>query len=91
MKRVVKFRVALNGSATNPYLHLGLTSNPFPAIPDARFAGANEMLRQLDSEPLQSTDDIRRILKGCDQAFIDLCCSKFIPGIRVQFIVEFPE
>lgn len=88
---MMRVKITLNGGPINRYAHMGLTCNPFPAIPQAEFATANRMLRELDSDPLKSMDDIRRILKGCAEEFIDLCCEKFIPGQRVSFTVSFPE
>lgn len=87
----MKITVVLNGGPDNFYRHYGLTCNPFPAIPDARFETANRMLRELDSDPLAGVEDIRKILAGCDQEFIDLCCARFVPGQRVRFTVEWPD
>jgi len=87
----MRITVTLNGSNDNPWHGIGLNANPFPQIARAEFAGANRMLRELDSEPLKSADDIRRILNGCDQAFIDLCVQQFKPGERIAFQVEWPE
>jgi hypothetical protein len=87
---VMQIRVTLNGSPTNPWHQYGLKANPFPQIPKAEFRTANEMLQRLDSDPLTSTDDIRRILDGCDSEFVDLCCRVFKPGERISFDVTWP-
>jgi hypothetical protein len=69
----------------------GLKCNPFPAIPKAEFSTANRMLRELDSDPLKSSAEVARILHGCDEEFIKLCCQKFEVGKRVSFVVSWPE
>jgi hypothetical protein len=87
----VTITVTLNGSDKNPWYMYGLTANPFPQIAKAEYTTADRMLRELDSDPLTSTDDIRRILKGCDEKFIELCCEKFVPGQRIKFQVNWPD
>lgn len=84
-------KVTLNGGPTNVWLRWQLTANPFPAIPKAEFAVANRMLRELDSDPLTSVDDIRRILSGCSEEFIELCCREFVAGKRISFGVSWPD
>jgi len=87
----MRVTVTLNGSPTNGWHRYGLRCNPFPQIPDARFNTANRMLQELDSNPLESTAQIRTILSGCDPEFIELCCARFVSGQRVQFDVEWPS
>lgn len=82
--------VILNGGPVNVWHIYGLKCNPFPQFARAEMAHANRMLQQLDSDPLTSTDDIRRILAGCDQDFIDGCCARFEFGRRVHFQVSWP-
>lgn len=90
-KATITVRVTINGGPENVHRQYGLTCNPFPAIPRFEYVAANRMLRELDSDPLASVDDVRRILAGCDDAFVDLCCQKFVAGQRVSFTIEFPE
>lgn len=87
----MKVLVVINGGPNNVHERYGLTANPFPAIPVAEFHTANRMLRELDADPLSSTDDVRRILSGCDQGFIDLCCQQFKIGERIRFSVTWPD
>ena len=87
----MKVRITLNGGPANVWANWGLRCNPFPQIPSAEFATANRMLQALDSDPLQSSDEIRTILAGCDPAFVDLCVDRFKPGERVQFSVTWPD
>jgi hypothetical protein len=90
MKKMV-LKITLNGGPVNVWHNMGLTCNPFPHIARAESASANRMLQMLDSDPLQSTDDIRRILHGCTEEFIEVCCHQFVPGQRIAFTIEFPE
>lgn len=79
--------VTINGGPVNVFEHYGLPHNPFPATP---FPGANRILALLDSDPLHSEDEIRTILAGCSQEFVNLCCARFVPGKRISFNIEFP-
>jgi hypothetical protein len=83
--------VTLNGTSENPYHKLGMRRNPFPQIARAEFNAADRMLAQLDAEPLNGPEDIRRILAGCDADFIELCCKQFKKGERVRFLVYWPK
>ncbi len=87
----MKLTVTINGTDTNSWHRLGFRQNPFPQIPKAELAPAMHQLALLDGDPIKSTDDIRRILKGWSQEFIDLCCQNFIAGQRVRFTVALPE
>lgn len=89
--QITRIKVTINGGATNRWHQYGLTANPFPQIGRAEASVANRMLRELDSDPITSTDQIRTILAGCDQGFIDLCCSQYKAGELVSFNVEWPE
>lgn len=87
----MKIRVTINGGPVNVHHQFGLICNPFPQIPKYEYSAANRMLQALDSDPLESTDQIRTILSGCDLEFIELCCKHFELGNRTSFVVEFPE
>ncbi len=87
----MKIEVILNGGPVNVWHVYSLTCNPFPQIAKYEYQRANRMLQLLDSDPLASVEDVRRILEGSNPEFIDLCCQKFIPGARVKFTVEFPD
>ena len=87
----MKIVVTLNGGPKNVWHTYGLRCNPFPQIGKFEFATANRMLRELDSDPLTGPEDIRRILKGCDHDFIELCCSQFKAGERIQFTISWPD
>lgn len=90
MAELIRVTVTLNGGPVNVHRQYGLTCNPFPAIPRYGFNAANRMLRDLDADPLTSTDDIKRILHGCDSEFVELCCKHFVPGQRISFDITFP-
>jgi hypothetical protein len=84
-----RLQVALNGLKTNPFDRYGLTQNSFPQIARAGYAEACRTLQSLGSEPIKDEAQIREVLKGWDPAFIDLCCEKYIPGVYVEFDIEF--
>lgn len=92
----MKVLISLNGTDKNPYTKMGFKRNPFPAIPDARYAAVNDALARLGSECLTGPDDIRRILapvvagKSGDQ-LVEHCCERFKLGSLVTFHVTFPE
>lgn len=86
-----QIRVTINGSNENPWHVYGLRCNPFPQLARAEFSHANRLLRLLDSDPITSADQIRAILRGCSDEFVDLCCSQFTPGQRVSFLVHWPD
>lgn len=88
---IMRVEVTINGGPDNPWHVYGLTANPFPKIGRAEFGTANRMLRELDSDPITSQDQIRIILKGCDQEFIDRCVERYRPGERVSFIISWPS
>ena len=46
-------------------------------------------MAKLDSEPIKSEAQIREILIGWSQEFIDLCCQRFVIGERVRFEVTY--
>lgn len=83
--------VVINGGPVNVHTALGLTCNPFPVIPEAEYAVANRMLRELDSDPLPDADSVRKILDGCDPDFVELCVKNFVPGRRIGFSVTWPD
>lgn len=87
----MRITVTINGGPENVWHEWGLTCNPFPQLPAYEFVDANRRLRALDSDPLTSVEDIRRILEGCESEFIELCCRSFRPGERVQFDVTWPS
>jgi hypothetical protein len=85
--------VVLNGTNQNPYERYGMRRNPFHAIPyaDQRFAAANEILADLDANPIRNVEDLRRRLDGCTAEFIELCTGRYQRGKRVKFSVYFPD
>jgi hypothetical protein len=87
----MKVQIILNGTEENPWHELGLRANPFPGIPKWEAAGANAVLRALDSEPIVDESDLRSRLEGCTPEFIEGCVERFEPGKRVKFIIEFPN
>ena len=87
----MKVIVTLNGGPKNVWHQWGLNCNPFPHLARYEESTANRMLQQLDSDPLPDAEAIRRILKGCDPKFIDLCVQNFEPGSRVAFTVSWPD
>lgn len=89
MKRTIT--VTLNGGPVNVWHQYGTRCNPFPQMARAEDSHANRLLQELDSEPLQSVQDIRRILHACSTEFVELCCQQFKPGERVQFQVWWNE
>lgn len=84
-----KLTVKLNGTDTNPFHKYGVSQNPFPQIPDARWTGACLRLQKLGGDPIPDTDYIRRVLDGFNPEFVDLCCNKFVKGEMVTFDVYF--
>jgi hypothetical protein len=87
----MKITVRLNGSRVNPWARWGLKQNPFPQIARAEYARAMKQLNSLDGEPITCANDIRERLRGCTDEFIEGCITRFVPGERVLFDVEFPE
>ena len=84
----MKFEVSLNGTDSNPFTKLGLTQNPFPAIPKAGYESVNDTLGDLGARPIKDSDDIRHRLQGWSDEFIELCVSNFVQGKVVKFTVE---
>lgn len=85
--------VCLNGTGVNPYEAMGLRRNPFPAIANAapRFASANEMLADLDANPIPDVNDLIARLRGCSDEFVEACVAMYRKGRRVRFVVSFPD
>lgn len=90
MDKKVILRVELNGTDENPWHRMGLTQNPFPQIAKAEYDSKCLHLQALGGNPIPDTDYIRNHLKGWNEEFIELCCSKFEKGKVVKFRVEFP-
>jgi len=84
----MKFEVSLNGTDTNPFIKLGLTQNPFPAIPKGGYDVVNVTLGDLGARPIKDSEDIRCRLRGWSDEFIELCVSNFVPGEITKFTVE---
>ncbi len=84
-------RVALNGTATNPFRQLGLLHNPFPQTANARWDAACMLVQSLGGEPIPDQAYIRKTLEGFSPAFIELCCRQFRVGKYVVFTVTWPE
>jgi hypothetical protein len=91
MGRKVRFEVVLNGTKENPWAKLGLTQNPFPQIAKAEYTPGLLKVQSLAGEPIKDCEDIRYRLEGFSREFIELCCSRFIPGETVKFTVSFDE
>ena len=91
----IQVSVWLNGTATNPFHKVGLTCNPFPALPDAnpKFRALNHALRVLGSEPMPTVEDLKGKLTklGAVPEFIELCVKHYRPGKITRFSIEFPE
>lgn len=85
----MELKVTINGTNANPWNKMGLTRNPFPQIPRAELMPFMDTLAKLDGDPISDTDQIKSILKGWSQEFVELCCQKFELGKRVCFTVEF--
>ncbi len=85
----MKFEVSLNGTDSNPFTKLGLTQNPFPAIPKAEYEVVNVTLADLGARPIKDAEDIRCRLIGWSAEFIELCVTNFIPGKITKFTVEY--
>lgn len=85
--------IALNGTDTNPYERIGFKSNPFPAIPKAEYDsnGTNNLIRDLEANPIKDKADLRSRLYRCSEEFIEGCLERFKPGYMVRFTIEFPE
>lgn len=89
----MKITVTINGTDTNRWHSYGLTCNPFPQIPIAGpdYNSANSILQKLDSDPIQSENELRAILEGCDKRFIELCCQYYKVGEVTSFGVSWPD
>ncbi len=87
----MKFKVKLNGTNVNSWHPYGLKQNPFPQMPKAEYMPLNNLLNNLAAEPIGSIAALKEKLEGASQEFIDLCCSKFKVGERVEFCIEFPD
>lgn len=87
----MKLNVTINGTDTNHWHKLGLIRNPFPQIPQAELVPYMDSLAKLDSDPIMDTSQIRQILRGWSDEFIELCCKMFKQGERVRFSVSFPD
>lgn len=86
----MKVMVTINGTAENPWHRLGLKANPFPQIAKVEAAGANAVLRSLDSDPIHNEAELRKRLQGCSSEFVNGCIERYTPGKRVSFAIEFP-
>jgi hypothetical protein len=84
-------QVSLNGTKINPFHKYGIKQNPFPQLGKAQWAEAERRVAQLGGNPLRDTDQIREILKGFDQTFVNLCCFHFKKGEYIRFAVEWTE
>ena len=87
--KMVKLRIALNGTDQNPYHKYGLTQNPFPQIAQAEYVNPVLIIQSLGGDPIPDTDYIRKKLKGFSKEFVELCCSRFVKGAMVEFEVTF--
>jgi hypothetical protein len=88
----MRVTVRLNGSAENPYRRMGLARNPFPRIARAEYASADDLLADLDAEPIASEAELReRIGARASDEFVAACVANFRPGERTEFEIEFPE
>jgi hypothetical protein len=90
----MKFKVALNGTDTNPWLKFGLTQNPFPQLGKYEYDRACLQMQKLGGPSIPhewAEQYIREILKGFSEEFVDLCVRQFKPGEYVEFDVYFPE
>jgi hypothetical protein len=90
----MKFKVALNGTETNPWEKFGLTQNPFPQLAKYEYDAACLRLQKLGGPPIphdKAEQYIREVLKGFSKEFIDICCMKFEPGKMVEFDIHFDE
>jgi hypothetical protein len=87
----MKVVVTLNGTDKNPWHTMNLTRNPFPQLAKAEFSQADDLLADLDGDPIVDADDLRKRLRGCSQEFIDVCVAQYQPGKRIRFVVEFPS
>ncbi len=88
-EKKMKFEVSLNGTDSNPFTKLGLTQNPFPAIPKGGYEVVNTTLADLGSRPIKDSEDIRCRLRGWSEEFIELCISNFVLGKITKFTVEY--
>ena len=84
-----KLLVIINGTDYNPWHKMGLTQNPFPQVPQAELSHHMQGLAELDSDPIKNEAQIREILTGWSQEFVDLCCQRFKVGERVRFVVTY--
>jgi hypothetical protein len=85
-------RVKLNGTDINPFYKMyGVKQNPFPQIADYKYAAQCIHLQKLGATPIIRVQEIRDHLKGWSKEFVDLCCSKFVPGQMVEFTVKFED
>lgn len=87
----MKVKIVLNGTDENPYLKLGFTQNPFPAIPKDEFAVANRIVADLEANPIKDEIDLRKRLQGCTEEFINGCILRFKKGMKVTFEIEWPD
>ena len=87
----MKLTVTINGTGTNPWHKMGLRQNPFPQIAKAELASYMNTLSQLDADPIKDVSQLREILKGWSQEFVELCCAQFKSGERVRFTVTLPQ
>jgi len=88
--RKTRLTIRINGTDENPFHKLGLEMNPFPQIPKAEFMSAMYQLNKLAAQPIKNKEQIREILQGWSEEFVELCCQKFEPGRVVEFVIEFP-
>ena len=84
----MRLLVTINGTDKNPWPEMGLKQNPFPQIPKAELMSYMASLARLDADPIEDASQIRQILKGWSQEFVELCCTRFVLGERVRFVVE---
>jgi len=85
----IRLTIRINGTDENPFHKFGLKMNPFPQIPGAEFMPAMYQLNKLAAQPIKNREQIREILQGWSEEFVELCCRKFEPGKMVEFVVEF--
>lgn len=79
--------VHLNGTDTNPYAKFGLKHNPFPQYQDLDM-DMQMKIAALGGEPIKSVFDLRVRLDGFQDAFINACINRFVPGKLIVFGVR---
>ncbi len=84
-------KITINGGPTNVWHPLGLKCNPFPQVPRAEWYGVNELLRELDSDPLDLDSLVKTLNGRVSGELRDICIQQFVPGERISFMITFPE